>query len=209
MSAPSRRKSRHDYPGLLHNIGYAPLARLTWRGLNRGEISDGETRIHLAGKTGTWLLCRHVIAESDPLYTPDWNNARALLRVLEPSHGLTEAQARQALLERIESHCRAQGWPAYLVAEPVGAGGYADSLTLDHPLTAFLALAKSMGSLWMRDCPARLAPLHTPIDSRSIRHCSRPFIHWSTRLWFPTGIPQNLLPALLSALPNRSTPRKT
>ena len=185
-----------ETPALLHNIGYAPHARLSWRGMNRGEISDGETRIRLARKAGTWLVCRFVIRGGDPLYTPDWNNARALLRVLEPAHGLTEAQARQALLERIESHCQAQDWPAYLVAEPVGYGAYADSLALDHPLTAFLALAKSTGSLWMRDRPARLSPLHTPIDRDDQKNGFPGWRQWSTRLWFPTGIPENLLTAL-------------
>ncbi len=196
MNSTVRAGPAQETRALLHNIGYAPHARLTWRGMNRGEISDGETRIRLARRAGTWLNCRHVICAGEPLYARDWNNARALLRLLEPEHGLSESHARQALLERIESHCRAQDWPAYLVAEPLGYGAYSDSLTLDHPLTAFLALAKSTGSLWMRDRPARLSPLHTPIDSQASRAGGSHYIQWSTRLWFPGGIPENLLLAL-------------
>lgn len=203
MTCTNRPQHSQEPPPLLHNIGYAPHARLSWRGMNRGEISDGEKQIRLARTTGTWLICRHVIQARTPLYTHDWNNARALLRVLDPEHGLTEATARQALLERIESHSEAQGWPTYLVAEPVGYGAYSESLTLDHPLTAFLALAKSTGSLWMRDRPARLSPLHTPVESQSIRHGARPCVQWSTRLWFPNGIPENLLTALRAKLPGK------
>ena len=201
MSSAVRQQSVQEAPALLHNTGYAPHARLTWRGMNRSEISDGEKQIRLARKTGTWLNCRHVIHEGDPLYTHDWNNARALLRVLEPGHGLTEAQARQALLERIECHGQAQDWPAYLITEPLGYGAYADSLTLDHPLTAFLSLAKSTGSLWMRDRPARLSPLHTPIDSHGPSSGAHRCIQWSARLWFPSGIPENLLTALRTKVP--------
>lgn len=204
MNSTVRARPAQETPALLHNIGYAPHARLSWRGMNRGEISDGEKQIRLARKTGTWLNCRHVIQEGTPLYTHDWNNARALLRVLEPEHGLTEAQARLALLERIESHCQAQDWPAYLVAEPLGYGAYSDSLTLDHPLTAFLALAKSTGSLWMRDRPARLSPLHTPIDLDGEKNGVPGWLQWSTRLWFPSGIPENLLTALRAKLPGKS-----
>ncbi len=204
MSSAAGTRPAHETPALLHNIGYAPHARLVWRGMNRGEISDGEQRIRLARKTGTWLICRHVIQEDHPLYAHDWNNARALLRVLDPGHGLAEEPARLALLERIEAHCTDQDWPAYLVAEPVGYGAYSNSLTLDHPLTAYLALAKSTGSLWMRDRPARLSPLHAPIESQSIRHGARPCVQWSSRLWFPTGIPENLLTALRVKSPGKS-----
>lgn len=194
MNAAAR--PRPESPALLHNIGYAPQATLSWRGLNRGEISNGKTRLRLAGQTGTWLNCRCVINSDHPQYGHDWNNARALLRLLDRKHDLEEEQARQALLERIESHCQGLNWSAYLVAEPTKklAGG-PDNLTLDHPLTAFVALSKSTGSLWMRDRPARLAPLHTPIDTNGSSGID-PCIQWSTRLWFPHGIPENLLTAL-------------
>ena len=48
MNAAVRARPAQEPPALLHNIGYAPHAKLSWRGMNRGEISGGEKQIRLA-----------------------------------------------------------------------------------------------------------------------------------------------------------------
>jgi hypothetical protein len=63
---------------------------------------------------------------------------------------------------------------------------------VDHPLTTFVALAKATGTVWVRDRPPRLAPLQQPFLATPL-DVSRRGVYWSTALWFPDGIPANLL----------------
>src|SRR5690606_6272202 len=91
----------------------------------------------------------------------------------------------------IEEHCRSLDWPRILlVREPGQAIGSA--LVLDHRPTTLVALAKSTGTVWMRDRPVRLAPLQSP---SLIEPGGAPVraVQWSTALWFPDGIPADLL----------------
>jgi hypothetical protein len=68
---------------------------------------------------------------------------------------------------------------------------------LSHPLTAFVALTTSTGSVWMKDREPRLAPLHHPVllgQGGQIE--SKASIQWKAGLFFPRGLPSSLLQAV-------------
>jgi hypothetical protein len=125
------------------------------------------------------------------LYTKDWNNCGVLLRVLEPEHSLNETEAREELVKRIEMHAHSLKWPPFLMTADdfnptVG-------LELSHPLTTFVALSKSTGSVWMKEREPRLAPLHHPSSVAQGSTGHNVYIKWKAGLFFPKGLPSGLL----------------
>ncbi len=176
---------------LLHNTGCAPRASIVWRGFGRGPVSDDAERIEAARQHGSWLHLCISIGQRDARYHRDWNSAGALLQLVETGHRLGETGATRRLVELIEEHTVELAWPRCLLSARRGSGGNG-RITLDHALTAFVALSKSAGNLWLRDRPARLAPLQTPSlvepGGTSMRG-----VHWDQHLWFPDGVPQGLL----------------
>lgn len=187
--------SRDSGPGLLHNSGYAHSASIVWRGLGRGTATDPDERLKLAGSRGTWLRLTLSIGQSDGRYHREWNTAEPLLELVQPGHRLAPVAAQRRLIELIEEHTAKLDWPPCLIA---GAprfnpgGSNPPGPTIDHALSAFVAVSKSIGSLWLRNRPARLAPLHSPrlMDSSST---SMRGVCWRQMLWFPEGIPSDLL----------------
>jgi len=177
---------------LLHNSGWAPRASISWHGFNRKKVMDKEVLIQEAKNKGTWLTCSFYVSATHSLYTKDWNNCCAILRVLEPEHTMNESQARIELLSRIDAHAKTLNWPAFLMT----ANDFKPSVgvELSHPLTTFVALTKSTGSVWMMDRQPRLAPLHNPVllgrDGHTIMNDST---QWRAGLFFPKGLPSDLL----------------
>lgn len=189
--------------GLLHNIGGPPRATISWRGLGRAQAGsaaqgDPDGAPPAAGQArpaGTWLQLTISIGQSDPRYRRDWNTAAALLALVEPRHGLAEAPAQERLLAFIEEETAHRAWPARLLArrDNWSTGRPGDpKVELDHVPTTFVALAKCTGSLWLRDRRPHLAALHAPT---LIEPGGTPLqgVRWSQMLWFPQGIPQELL----------------
>jgi hypothetical protein len=199
-------------PGLLHNIGGPPRATISWRGLGRGALgtasgsrpatgagsgASGGT-VAATGPRGTWLQLTISIGQRDERYRRDWNTAGALLELAEPGHGLGEAAAQERLVAFIEEETARSPWPPCLLA---GRGGSTRGqpsdlrVELDHVGTTFVALAKCTGSLWLRHRRPHLAPLHAPT---LIEPGSTPMrgVRWGQALWFPQGIPQELLSRL-------------
>jgi hypothetical protein len=208
--APHRRSEAA--PGLLHNTGGPPRATISWRGLGRGALgtasgsrpatgagsgASGGTAA-ATGPRGTWLQLTISIGQRDERYRRDWNTAGALLELAEPGHGLGEAAAQERLVAFIEEETARSPWPPCLLA---GRGGSTRGqpsdlrVELDHVGTTFVALAKCTGSLWLRDRRPHLAPLHAPtlIEPGSIPMRG---VRWGQALWFPQGIPQELLSRL-------------
>ncbi|MDI9330931.1 MAG: hypothetical protein QM527_06420 [Alphaproteobacteria bacterium] len=195
-------------PGLLHNVGGPPRATISWRGLGRtqsGSAAQGGAPVAGHGRPpGMWLQLTISIGQRDSRYRRDWNTAAALLALVEPGHGLAEAPAQERLVAFIEEETARCAWPACLLAR---RGGWNASrpgdphVELDHVPTTFVALAKCTGSLWLRDRRPHLAPLQTPT---LVEPGSTPMrgVRWSQMLWFPQGIPQELLSRL-------GTPRAT
>ena len=187
-------------PGLLHNIGGPPRASISWRGMPDSTVArvPGHAAAEPAHPRGAWLQLSLSIGKHDERYRRDWNTAGALLGLVEPEHELGEAAAHERLLELIEAHTQRLGWPPALLAD-TGRGDAGRStghaVTIDHALTTFVALAKCTGSLWMRDRRPHLAPLHAPT---LIEPGSTPMrgVRWGQALWFPQGIPQELLSRL-------------
>jgi len=177
---------------LLHNSGWAPRASISWHGFKRKKVMEEEVLIQEAKNKGTWLTCSFSVHRTHPLYTKDWNNCCAILRVLEPEHTMNESQARIELLSRIDAHAKTLNWPAFLMT----ANDFKPSVgvELSHPLTTFVALTKSTGSVWMMDRQPRLAPLHNPVllgrDGHTIMNDST---QWRAGLFFPKGLPSDLL----------------
>jgi hypothetical protein len=201
-------------PGLLHNVGGPPRATISWRGLGRtqpeavaqGVASRRAPVASAARPPGTWLQLTISIGQRDPRYRRDWNTATALLELVEPGHGLAEAPAQERLVTFIEEETSRSKWPASLLARRGGwnAGRPGDPhMELDHVPTAFVAMAKCTGSLWLRDRRPHLAPLHAPT---LIEPGSTPMrgVRWSQMLWFPQGIPQELLSRI--GTPRATTP---
>jgi len=190
-------KAEHS-PSLLHNSGYAPRANIVWRGIGRGPIADDAERIEVARGRGAWLHLCLSIGQADGRYHRDWNTATALLTLVEPDHRLGEKAATRCLVERIEAHTRRLDWPPCLLVGDLPRNRER-RVTLDHAPAAFVALAKSTGSLWLRDRPPLLAPLHAPklvepsVNFRGVR--------WDQLLWFPDGIPNTLLELATAQLP--------
>ncbi len=174
--------------GLLSMFGRPPSASLVWGGLGRGPLENRDQRVANAGRLGSWLRFETVITWRSRFYRDSWNSAVALLDLLEPDHVLGEKEAEAVLHRRIEAHCKRLAWPRMLLASPGAkiAGGIA-TLELNHALTAFVALSKSTGSIWLRDRPVRLAPLQSPFVDNEDKAT------WSIDLWFPHGLPPNLL----------------
>jgi hypothetical protein len=192
-------------PGLLHNSGYAPRASIVWRGFGRGPLADETERIEVARNCGTWLHLCISIGQQDARYHRDWNSAGALLQLVEPGHGLDEAVASRRLVEVIEEYTRRLDWPRCLLTGSRGSGGN-ERVTLDHAPTAFVALAKSAGNLWLRDRPARLAPLQSPtlVEPGGVPMRG---VEWHQHLWFPDGVPENLLAQALEQVRRRDSNR--
>lgn len=196
---------------LLHNIGGPPMAFIRWNGLAATAPAAGADASAAVG-AGCWLHCRHQRASVDAV---DWNRCTALLELVRPRHGLAEPQARSLLLELMEARLSALEWPPVLVCSIDDFPGVHpnEALVLDHPLTVFVALGKCIGSLWMRDRPWRLAPLCTPtvVQAGGIgqgRAAGRPAAagqgdasgaQWSCRLWFPQGLPAQMLQRVRAA----------
>jgi hypothetical protein len=198
----------------LHNSGWAPRASIAWHGFRRTQINDTQLLIEQAKTTGTWLACTYKLTKKHSLYERDWNNCKALLRVLVREgeffevdkegakegakegqrvnfNDLSESQCRAELVKRIEAHARALDWPPNLINDEEYE--VRTSLKISDPLTAFVALSKSTGSVWMRDRPVRLAPLHLPTQTRAGDEGKDAYAEWSSRLFFPNGVPSNLL----------------
>jgi hypothetical protein len=183
-----------ESPALLHNSGWAPRAKISWHGFRRQPYVDEEILIQEAKSKGTWLNCNYRVYESDARYTPNWNNCGALLRVLEPEHALSEKEAEFELLKRIDAHAKALRLPPFLMT--ADEFNPTMGVELSHPLTTFVALAKSTGSVWMKEREPRLAPLHNPT---AVSHATaRPgvFVEWRAGLFFPKGLPPGLLKAV-------------
>ncbi len=196
-------------PGLLHNTGYAPQASILWRGIGRGPLADEAERIEVARRCGSWLHLSLSIGKADARFHRDWNSAVALLRLLEPEHHMGEAAATRRLTDLIEACTERLDWPRCLmVGNTVGkpGGNREQRITLDHAPTTFVALAKSTGSLWLRDRTPRLAPLHAP-NLVGPTHTTMQSMRWSQLLWFPDGIPESLLSQALAQLPLRKPAR--
>ena len=186
------QSSRFEATPLLHNSGWAPRATISWHGFNRKKVMEKEVLIQEAKNKGTWLTCSFSIAATHSLYTKDWNNCCAVLRVLEPEHTMNEGQARIELLSRIDAHAKALNWPAFLMT----ADDFKPSVgvELSHPLTTFVALTKSTGSVWMMDRQPRLAPLHNPVFlGQGGPTEMNDSIQWRAGLFFPKGLPSDLL----------------
>lgn len=196
MSAQPHHAAGRDHgPELLHNSGYASSASIVWRGFGRSAAADADERLTLAGSRGTWLQLSLSIGAADARYHREWNTAAPLLKLIQPGHGLAQEPAQRRLIELIEEHTAKLDWPPCLIAGAPGfnpAGANQLGLTLDHALSAFVAVSKSIGSLWLRNRPARLAPLHSP---RVTEPSSAPMrgVRWSQTLWFPEGIPSDIL----------------
>ena len=191
-------------PPLLHNIGGPSRASIAWRGLGRAHASDDQDHIRVAATQGTWLLASLTVGQAQKHYHRHWNTAAALLALVEPDHGLDEPAATRRLKERIEAHARELGWPACLVTMPRKPLPQ-PAVTVGDALLTFAAMAKSTGSLWLRDRPAHLAPLHAP---RLIEPSSTPIrgVVWDQYLWFPEGIPRSLLEQAAQQLEERARP---
>jgi hypothetical protein len=155
---------------------------------------DQEILIQESKSKGTWLTCSFRIHQNNALYTKDWNNCGAILRVLEPEHTLSEKDARVELLSRIDAHANTLKWPAFLMTadefKPTAG------VELSHPLTTFVALAKSTGSVWMKDREPRLAPLHSPTAVAQGSTGHGVYIQWKAGLFFPKGLPPDLFRAV-------------
>jgi hypothetical protein len=196
MSAQPHHAAGRDHgPDLLHNSGYAPSASIVWRGLGRSAAADAPERLALAGSRGTWLQLTLSIGVADARHHREWNTAAPLLELVQPGHGLAQEPAQRRLIELIEEHTAKLDWPPCLIAGAPGfnpAGGNQLGLTLDHALSAFVAVSKSIGSLWLRKRPARLAPLHSPRLMESSGTSMRG-VRWGQTLWFPEGIPSDIL----------------
>jgi hypothetical protein len=109
---------------------------------------------------------------------------------LEPKHALNESEARVELLSRIETHAHFLKWPAFLMTSD--DFNPTEGVELSHPLTTFVALAKSTGSVWMKDREPRLAPLHNPTSVAQGSTGCNVYIQWKTGLFFPKGLPSGL-----------------
>ena len=191
-------------PALLHNIGGPPRASILWRGFGRGPLADETERIVVARTRGTWVSFSLSIGQHDARYARDWNSAAALLRLFEPGHALDEEAATRNVTHRIEAHAARLAWPPTLLVGQRGAER-GQTITLDDALTTFVALAKSTGSLWLRQRPVRLAPLQVPTQvdpggapSRNVR--------WGQALWFPDGVPETLLSQAMAQARARMQP---
>jgi hypothetical protein len=192
---PHHAAGRDPGPDLLHNSGCAPSASIVWRGLGRSAVTNPAERLTLAGSRGTWLQLTLSIGVSDARYHREWNTAAPLLELVQPGHGLAQEPAQRRLIELIENHTAKLDWPPCLIAgapdfNPAGANQ--PGLALDHALSAFVAVSKSIGSLWLRNRPARLAPLHSPRLMESSGTSMRG-VRWGQTLWFPEGIPSDIL----------------
>jgi len=175
---------------LLHNSGWAPRASISWHGFNRKKYMEEEILIKEAKNKGTWLTCSFTVHRTHPLYTKDWNNCGVLLRVLEPEHSLNEAEARDELIKRIEVHAQSLKWPSFLMT--ADDFNPTDGLELSHPLTTFVALSKSTGSVWIKEREPRLAPLHSPSSVAQGSTGYNVYIQWKAGLFFPKGLPSGL-----------------
>lgn len=193
-------------PGLLHNIGGPPRATISWRGLGRapaagtapGGRAGTASAVAASGSHGTWLQLTISIGQRDARYRRDWNTAAALLELVEPGHGLAEPAAQQRLAAFIEEETARSPWPPCLLARlSLWSSSQPSELRveIDHAPTTFVALAKCTGSLWLRDRRPHLAPLHAPT---LIEPGGAPMrgVRWGQALWFPQGIPQELLSRL-------------
>lgn len=187
-------------PSLLHNIGGPPRASIVWRGLNREQAASGTPTAssRTASATpalGLWLHLSISIGVADARYRRDWNTAAALLELVQPDHGLDEIAAQARLVEFIEAETARLDWPPCLIAARQSVfqcHSPATRLRLDHAPLTFVALAKSTGNLWLRGRAVHLAPLHSPTlvsgGGTSMRG-----VRWDQALWFPAGIPENLI----------------
>jgi len=205
-SAWAARCRTEAAPGLLHNSGYAPRATITWRGVGRdpngpaaagGKEAASASSAAAEGPRGTWLQLSISIGQRDARYRCDWNTAGALLELVEPNHGLAEREAQHRLVAFIEEETARSPWPASLLAACNGSGSRASGLRveIDHVATTFVALTKCTGSLWLRDRRPHLAPLHAPTLAEPGSAYMRG-VCWEQALWFPQGIPQELLSRL-------------
>lgn len=192
---------------LLHNIGGPPMAILRWNGLGRGEaVVPPGTLFEQATQRGTWLFCVHSLKQrldAPNRFRPDLY--RFLLECVDPGHGLNEVGSRRRLGDLLEAHTEALNWPRHLIAQPAFTHDEAcRQLTIDHPLTVFVALGHSMGHLWSRDRPLKLSRLMTPILQDVQFSMSYREVKWQTSLWFPDGIPADLLDVLRKAHDTRT-----
>jgi hypothetical protein len=195
--------SPSEAPRLLHNIGSGgPQAHLTWRGFNSVRSTPSasiEQRLGHAATRGTWIKVsyRHAYYMATGC-AYDWSKAQSLLHLVWPSHELTEAASRSALVEMIEAQCEKLDWPEFLVAADDDDWQHPrDMLKLDHALIAFVARSKSTGNLWVRRRAIRMAALHAPSNGFIIgKGLQDRQAFWQTRLWFPGGIPVNLLASI-------------
>jgi hypothetical protein len=169
---------------LLHNIGGPARTSIVWQGYTPPKASGDAPVV----ARGAWLRCRYVIRPGEPLSGVSWNTTVNLLKVLEPSHGLSESAARAYLVERLEARITQLNWPATLIAEQPRSTTPSmpnpHDVVTDAELT-FVMLAKSTGTLWRRDRPVSLAFLHAPDKSSGTNAATV----WQHQLWFANGRP--------------------
>jgi hypothetical protein len=184
---------------LLHNIGGPPSATLTWRGLKASAAGDAQSRIEEARKCGTWVRVMHRLYSRHPLFKNNWNSSVTVLKLFEPNHRKQEPGAARALVRHIDDTAAQLDWPRYVIADEKPRD-LDDVLLLDDAMLTFTVIAKSTGSVWMRDRAPRLAPLHSPLiclGSGGTGYGRR--VEWSSYLWFPTGVPSSLLERIAEA----------
>jgi len=196
VTAPADKAS----PPLLHNSGYASSAPMVWHGLQRGAsptpaAGDAPLPASIAAQ-GQWLQLLASVGQRERTYRRDWNSARALLTLFEYRHGLTEALAERRLIDMLEHHCVQLQWPPCLLTgrrDQTRALRRNSSYILlrDEPLTAFVAIAKSIGNLWLSARPAQLASLQSPclVEPGGVPMRG---VEWSQELWFPEGVPADI-----------------
>ncbi len=193
MSAAAVNAREPETVPLLHNSGGYPHARIVWRGLRTPPNLSAEDRIAIAAQHGAWLRLRWIITPSSKHFGKGWNSARKLLSLIEPNELPDEATARRRLLHLIDQRAQRLDWPHALLASD-GKQPVREGLVLDDALTTFVAISKSTGAVWLRDRAPVLAPLHAPLDAHGLGGTGYGRrIEWSTALWFPDGVPDNLL----------------
>lgn len=187
---------------LLHNIGGPPMAILRWNGLGRSDRSTAPgAKFKEADRRGTWLFCIHkrVQDATEPIPSgPD--HCRLLLKLIEPNHCLNDVSSKRRLTEQLEAHTQALNWPRHLIAQSSFTQDTAyQQLVIDHPLTVFVALTRSIGHLWSRDRALKLSRLASPTVTSFMDIRAKRSVIWQTSLWFPQGVPPDLLDAIRQA----------
>ena len=176
---------------MLHNVGYAPRARISWHGPGRDAQKNRIDRVAASSYKGAWVLLRHSIGQRSPAYQRDWNSATALLGVLQPHHRLSEEDATESLIKRIEQHAQALNWPSNLLLADNAFKGQ-ETLVVHDALTTWVALSKAAGCVWCRSRAPQIGRLQSPVALDS-GNASMKGLYWTCTVWFERGIPDAML----------------